>query len=97
MEQTLSYSWDVGPEILRLERWETEVEANWKIVSENFLECYHCRVAHPAFAEVFDVSSEAYALSTDGRLSSQNGPTRESGRNRTSLDGALPRGQFHFL
>ena len=29
-------------------RWEAEVEANWKIVSENFLECYHCQVAHPA-------------------------------------------------
>ena len=26
----------------------------WKIVCENFLECYHCQVAHPAFAEVID-------------------------------------------
>ena len=23
------------------------VNANWKIVMENFLECYHCRGAHP--------------------------------------------------
>ncbi len=28
-------------------RWEAEVAANWKIVCENFLECYHCQVAHP--------------------------------------------------
>ena len=54
-------------------RWEAEVEANWKIVSENFLECYHCQVAHPAFSELIDVSPEAYLLSTDGRLSTLNG------------------------
>jgi len=78
-------------------RWETEVEANWKIVCENFLECYHCQVAHPQLAEMLDVSAEAYALSTDGRLSSQNGPTREGGGTTMHLDGELPRSQFHFL
>jgi phenylpropionate dioxygenase-like ring-hydroxylating dioxygenase large terminal subunit len=78
-------------------RWEAEVDANWKIVCENFLECYHCQTAHPAFAEVLDVSAEAYALSTDGRLSSQHGPIRDSGRDRMRLDGELPRSQFHFL
>ena len=61
-------------------RWEAEVEANWKIVSENFLECYHCQVAHPAFSELIDVSPEAYLLSTDGRLSTQHGPARDGRR-----------------
>jgi carnitine monooxygenase subunit len=37
-------------------RWEAEIEANWKIVCENFLECYHCQVAHPGFSELIDVS-----------------------------------------
>ena len=83
--------------LVHLHRWEAEVDANWKIVCENFLECYHCQTAHPAFAEVLDVSAEAYALSTDGRLSSQHGPIRESGRDRMRLDGELPRSQFHFL
>jgi phenylpropionate dioxygenase-like ring-hydroxylating dioxygenase large terminal subunit len=78
-------------------RWEAEVEANWKIVSENFLECYHCQVAHPQLAEMLDVSADAYALSTDGRLSSQRGPTREGGGTTMHLDGELPRSQFHFL
>jgi choline monooxygenase len=78
-------------------RWEAEVEANWKIVCENFLECYHCSVAHPQLAELLDVSVDAYALSTDGRLSSQHGPTRETPRTRMHLDGELPRSQFHFL
>jgi phenylpropionate dioxygenase-like ring-hydroxylating dioxygenase large terminal subunit len=74
-------------------RWEAVLEANWKIACENFLECYHCQVAHPAFAEVIDTSTDAYALSTDGRLSSQRGPVRTSVR----LEGELQRSQFHFL
>jgi phenylpropionate dioxygenase-like ring-hydroxylating dioxygenase large terminal subunit len=78
-------------------RWETELEANWKIVCENFLECYHCQVAHPQLAQMLDVSSESYALSTEGRLSSQRGATREGGGTRMHLDGELPRSQFHFL
>jgi choline monooxygenase len=78
-------------------RWEAELAANWKVVCENFLECYHCQVAHPQLAELLDTSPEAYALSTDGRLSSQRGPTRETPRTRMHLDGELPRSQFHFL
>jgi choline monooxygenase len=73
-------------------RWEAEVAANWKIVSENFLECYHCQVAHPAFSELIDVSPDAYVLSTDGRLSTQHGPLRT-----VTPQDELPRAQFHFL
>ncbi|HXY81781.1 MAG TPA: aromatic ring-hydroxylating dioxygenase subunit alpha [Gaiellaceae bacterium] len=87
---------DVG-ELRFTSRWEAEVDANWKIVCENFLECYHCQTAHPALAEVLDVSAEAYALAVEGRLSSQRGPIRDSGRDRMRLDGELPRSQFHFL
>jgi phenylpropionate dioxygenase-like ring-hydroxylating dioxygenase large terminal subunit len=78
-------------------RWEAELAANWKVVCENFLECYHCQVAHPQLASMLDTSAEAYALSTDGRLSSQRGPAREGGGTRMHLDGELPRSQFHFL
>jgi phenylpropionate dioxygenase-like ring-hydroxylating dioxygenase large terminal subunit len=73
-------------------RWESEVEANWKIVCENFLECYHCQVAHPGFSELIDVSPEAYVLSSDGRLSTQHGPLRTA-----APADELPRAQFHFL
>ncbi len=73
-------------------RWEAELDANWKVVCENFLECYHCQVAHPAFSELIDVSPEAYRLSSDGRLSTQHGPLRTA----TAAD-ELPRAQFHFL
>ena len=73
-------------------RWEAEVEANWKIVCENFLECYHCQVAHPAFSELIDVSPEAYVLSSEGRLTTQHGPLRT-----VTEEDELPRSQFHYL
>jgi carnitine monooxygenase subunit len=78
--------------LVHYRRWEAELEANWKVVCENFLECYHCQVAHPGFSELIDVSPEAYMLSTDGRLSTQHGPLRTA----TPAD-ELPRAQFHFL
>jgi len=87
---------DVGGLVFH-SRWETELDANWKIACENFLECYHCQVAHPQFSELVDVSPDAYALSTDGKLSSQRGPLREGGGTTLLAGGELPRSQFHFL
>jgi phenylpropionate dioxygenase-like ring-hydroxylating dioxygenase large terminal subunit len=84
-------------ELVFYTRWQAELDANWKIVCENFLECYHCSVAHPQLSELLDVSAGAYALSTEGRLSSQRGPVREGGGTRMHLDGELPRGQFQFV
>ena len=31
------------------------IRANWKIVVDNYLECYHCTKAHPAFANMIDM------------------------------------------
>jgi phenylpropionate dioxygenase-like ring-hydroxylating dioxygenase large terminal subunit len=73
------------------ERAEWEVAANWKVACENFLECYHCPVAHPGFSELVDVSPDAYALAEDGLTSTQLGPLRRP------VDGELQRSQFHFL
>ena len=66
-----------------------ELACNWKIAIENYLECYHCAVAHPGFSVVVDVSPEAYRLETHTLGSSQFGPTRGS---------AGPvEGQFHWF
>ncbi len=35
----------------------TEIAANWKVLVDNFLECYHCRNAHPAFADMLDMNT----------------------------------------
>ncbi|MGD9742689.1 MAG: aromatic ring-hydroxylating dioxygenase subunit alpha [Dongiaceae bacterium] len=45
-----------------------EVKANWKVVIDNYLECYHCQNAHPAFATLVDLDS--YRSVTHGIYSS---------------------------
>jgi Rieske 2Fe-2S family protein len=40
-------------------RQEYEVEANWKVIVENYNECYHCTSIHPALCEVTPVGSGA--------------------------------------
>ncbi len=63
------------------------VEANWKIAVENYLECYHCPVAHKSFSAVVETSPDTYRLEeNDGRWS-QYSVARDG-------DG---RAQFHLL
>ena len=71
--------------------------ANWKVCSENFLECYHCQVAHPGFSKVVDVSVDAYVLEESGLFSTQYGPVREAWKGDFDPRGPIERGQFHFL
>jgi len=77
-------------------RAESVVDANWKLVAENFLECYHCAVAHPGFSGLVDVSSDAYELAPGDSFSSQFGPVRENGKG-LDIEGEVTRSQFHFL
>jgi carnitine monooxygenase subunit len=90
---------EAGVDVERLEfrrRAESSVSANWKLVSENFLECYHCAVAHPGFSALVDVSPAAYRLEEAGTFSTQLGPVRTDG-NGYDVDGEILRSQFHFL
>jgi phenylpropionate dioxygenase-like ring-hydroxylating dioxygenase large terminal subunit len=54
-----------------------EIEANWKLVVDNYLECYHCPVAHPGFSKAFDVDD--YTLTEHPTFSVQRTPGREAG------------------
>jgi len=79
-------------------RAESEPYAcNWKVCAENFLECYHCAIAHPSLARAIDVSPSAYELETDGFVSTQVGPPRNGGDGVYDATGPIARGQFHFL
>ena len=71
-----------------------EYACNWKVCAENFLECYHCAVAHPSLARTLDVSEDAYVLEHDGTLLSQFGPPRDAASDGSD---SVARGQFHFL
>lgn len=57
------------------------VEANWKLVLENYLECYHCATAHRAYAKLH--SLEAIGEKTD-RL---NAAMRERAQAQTGVPG----------
>jgi choline monooxygenase len=62
-------------------------DANWKIVVENFLECYHCPTAHPSFSEDVDVHPDRYLLEAHPTFGAQFATQRSTGA----------RGQFHLL
>ncbi len=78
-------------------RAETEYAANWKVCIENYLECYHCSVAHPSFSKAIDVAPGSYTLETRPSLLSQFGPPRNGGGGVYDALGEISRGQFHLL
>jgi phenylpropionate dioxygenase-like ring-hydroxylating dioxygenase large terminal subunit len=70
-------------------RDESELAANWKIGCENYLECYHCPVAHKGFSAAYDVDPDEYRLESTGEhVLSQFAHTR---------DGEEGQAQFHFV
>ena len=70
-------------------RDEYELAANWKIGCENYLECYHCPVAHKGFSAAYDVDPDEYRLEPTGEhVLSQFANTREARAGRA---------QFHFV
>lgn len=60
------------------ERRTYEMKANWKIVVENFLECYHCAVAHKSFADLIDLNE--YTVTPHRYFSVQRGPMKASAK-----------------
>jgi choline monooxygenase len=71
--------------------------ANWKVIVENFLECYHCPVAHPSLARAIDVGADAYRLRTHPTFSSQHAVARNGGGGVYDAAGEVEQGQFHLL
>ena len=72
-------------------RVEWEVPANWKIATENFLECYHCAVAHPGFSAMVETSPDSY------RLEARRWHLSQFGQLKDPSGAPLPEGQFHLL
>jgi Rieske 2Fe-2S family protein len=59
-------------DLASIERYETEdlevgrritydVKANWKLIIENFMECYHCATIHPELTEVLPEFADGFA------------------------------------
>jgi phenylpropionate dioxygenase-like ring-hydroxylating dioxygenase large terminal subunit len=52
------------------------VQANWKVMVDNYLECYHCAPAHHAFADLLDMNR--YLTRAAGLWSTQHGEVRNA-------------------
>ena len=70
---------------------------NWKNAVENYLECYHCPVAHPGFSQAIDVRPEHYVLETGPLTMSQRGPARHDGAEALLPRGVVEVSQYHLL
>lgn len=44
-------------EMVYVHRHTYDVRANWKVMVDNFLECYHCHAAHKDFIDLVDMDS----------------------------------------
>ena len=86
LPEILARELDVG-ELIFHSRVEFGAAANWKVVAENFLECYHCATAHPEFSDAVDVHPDRYVLEAHPTFGAQFCKSRSTGE----------RGQFHLL
>jgi choline monooxygenase len=83
-------------------RIEWEGPVNWKNALENYLECYHCPVAHPGLSKVVDVDPDAYRLLTRPLSTSQLGELRATIRDGSveapfKAIGDVGAAQYHHL
>ena len=76
-------------------RTDWELGCNWKVAVENYLECYHCAVAHPGLTDLVDVRPDAYGLHERATFSFQTGPVR--GGAGAFGGGPIPHAQWHWL
>ncbi len=81
-------------EIKRRARREYIIEANWKVVVDNYLECYHCPVAHPGFTQLIDLNN--YTIREYEYFSTQTGPQKDSA-GLYDASGGVTDGFYAFL
>ncbi len=55
-------------EVVFAQRDSYQVASNWKLLADNFLECYHCHPAHKDFVDLVDMDS--YSSKVNGIYSS---------------------------
>ena len=88
-------------EVRPVESWSfstsSVMAANWKVVVDNFLECYHCDKAHPDFCDLFEMS--AYQTEIGRWWSVQRGPKvrTENTAYRVGSEEPVQTGMFWFL
>lgn len=74
---------------------EYEAHSNWKLIVENYHECYHCTTIHPALCKVTPPDSGHNVVPT-GWWTGGTMELRDHARTM-SFDGASPTGPFDYL
>jgi Rieske 2Fe-2S family protein len=63
-----------------------EVQANWKLLAENFSECFHCPPVHPELCRIVTAYREAGAWGLD-EAATRGKPEYKAGAQTLTLDG----------
>jgi glycine betaine catabolism A len=72
-----------------------DVQANWKLLAENFSECFHCPPVHPEFCRIVTAYQEAGAWGLRGAPESK--PQYRPGAATLTLDGTARLPSFQGL
>jgi phenylpropionate dioxygenase-like ring-hydroxylating dioxygenase large terminal subunit len=75
-----------------------EINANWKIAIENYLECYHCQLNHPGFVRLIDEGRQRMDVS--GLRLSQFPPLHPDAYTDAApydVSDSVPTAQYHIL
>ena len=83
--EVMAYAPDLA-ELTFATRLSYRIEANWKAVVDNFLECYHCPVAHKGFSSMIDM--DTYRVQTHGIYSSHMAKARSGANSAYNIDHA---------
>ena len=78
-----------APDVERLtfaHRLTYDIKSNWKNIIDNFLECYHCPVAHKDFCTLVDM--DTYRVTTHGIYSSHMAEAGKTANQAWSVDQA---------
>ena len=67
-------------------RLSYDIKSNWKNVIDNFLECYHCPVAHKDFCSLVDM--DTYKVTTQGIYSSHMAEAGKGANSAYSVENA---------
>ena len=76
---------------------ETRIDAGWKVVVDNYVECYHCEHAHPAFSDA--ICMDTYKHDTFGLWARQLGEDIREENSAYSIapDAPFKQSAFWFL
>ena len=80
------------------DRGAYEINANWKIAIENYLECYHCQLNHPGFVKLIDEQNQL--MEVVGLRLTQVPPIHPDAYTDAApydVSDSLPTAQYHIL